>query len=209
MRLHPLVAALLAALAPACAREPEPSAEPKAAASQAPADAKKQAPGVSVAYDAPKRWEKVPPKSGFRKDAYRVPKADGDEEDGDLSVSVAGGSVDMNVDRWEKQFAAEEGEAPGGRSEKVAGDLKITLVERWGAYNGGAAMTPGKAGDAKAPAVKKGWGLLGAVVELPDAAQRGKGPKVLWFFKLVGPKKTVEAARKEFDELVASFRISG
>ena len=57
--------------------------------------------------------------------------------------------------------------------------------------------------------LKKGWGLLGAVVELPDAAQRGKGPKALWFFKLVGPRKTVEAARKEFDELVASFRPSG
>jgi hypothetical protein len=46
--------------------------------------------------------------------------------------------------------------------------------------------------------VKENWRLLGAVVKTPD---RGN-----WFFKLVGPNETVQAARATFRTLIESAR---
>jgi hypothetical protein len=45
-----------------------------------------------------------------------------------------------------------------------------------------------------------GWRLLGAVVE-------GDGGP--WFFKMVGPEETVEAAREDFFTLLRTVRPAG
>jgi len=44
---------------------------------------------------------------------------------------------------------------------------------------------------------KPGWALRGAIAE---------GPQGNVFFKLVGPKKTVEKAQADFDTLVKSLK---
>ena len=44
---------------------------------------------------------------------------------------------------------------------------------------------------------KPGSKLLGAIAEGPEGAV---------FFKLTGPKRTVDAARRDFDTLVASLK---
>lgn len=140
-----------------------------------------------VTWTAPKTWTSVPSPSAMRKATYKVPRAPGDPEDGDLAISSAGGSVQANVDRWAAQF---DGATPK-TSERRLNGLAITVVEITGTYAGGAVM----GGDAKP---KPGWMLLGAIA-------KGSGD-TLQFFKLVGPAKTVSAARGDFEQLVGSLR---
>ena len=42
--------------------------------------------------------------SGMRLGTARLPRVDGDSEDGEMSIIPAFGSVDANVARWEGQF---------------------------------------------------------------------------------------------------------
>jgi hypothetical protein len=133
----------------------------------------------------PARWVSAPNPSPMRLATYRVPRAAGDTEDGDLSITQAGGSVDANAARWIAQFD-EAGQKTAKRSTRKVGNLEITIVEARGSYTGmaaGASATSDRA-------------LLGAIVPTPGMPH---------FFKLTGPAKSVLAARAEFDALVASF----
>jgi hypothetical protein len=134
-----------------------------------------------IAWDVPSAW-KSEPASGMRKATYKI-------DDAEMSVTQVGGGVDANVERWASQFP--ESKSSLKRSEKKMGPLKVTVVELRGRFTGGG--MPGMA-----PAEpKSGYALLGAIVEGPDPP---------YFFKLIGPEKTVDGARADFDKLVASVR---
>ena len=213
--------ALLAATAAACSKTPEPAptaaperppaaaatstgaravapAHPHAAADpahpHAAADpAHPHAAGASeLAWSVPPGWESAPNPSAMRKATYKIKRADGDPEDGELSVSQAGGSLEANITRWAGQFEQKPGSEPK-KTERKVGDLKVTVVEVQGTFTGSG--MPGM----PAAAPKPSWGLLGAIVELPGGASP-------WFFKLTGPQKTISAAKADFDKLVSSLR---
>jgi len=139
-----------------------------------------------VAYDAPAAWTSVPNSNSMRKATYKIPKA-GDAEDAELTFSSVGGGLEQNIKRWAGQFGGAE---PKTEKRKVNG-LDVTIVEMKGAYSGG---MPAMGGGGPA---KKDQMLLGAVVD---------GGEMQHFFKMVGPEKTVLAARKDFDKLVSSLR---
>jgi len=199
--------AALAAPAAACSKTPEPApspapdrASPTGAApapmapttgAAAPARPKEGAGPSEVAWDVPAGWATAPNPSSMRKATYKIKRADGDPEDGELSVSQAGGSLQANIDRWAGQFEQKPG-AESKRTERKVGDLKVTVVEVEGTFNAGMPGMPGGA-------AKPGWALLGAIVELPGGASP-------WFFKLTGPQKTLAAAKGDFDKLVSSLR---
>jgi hypothetical protein len=174
--------------------EPEPEASrgtPAPSSSPRPARRPSSSPSPSgpneVTYDAPHGWT-VGKTRPMIKAAYVVPKADGDAEDGELTVSQVGGTVDQNLQRWAQQLDKKPGDAK--RSERTVNGLAVTIVEIHGTF-GGMAM-PG----APPPVKKPGFGLLGAIVQTSPPT----------FFKLTGPDKTVAAARRDFDALVASVR---
>jgi hypothetical protein len=141
-----------------------------------------------IAWDAPASWESAPNPNAMRRATYKIPKAPGDKEDTELTVSLAGGGVEANVQRWAKQFGGAEAKTD---PRKVNG-LEVTVVEIKGTFTGGGGMM---AGDAEAAKPKQM--LLGAIVDAGDTQH---------FFKMVGPQKTVAAARKDFDAMVRSFR---
>jgi hypothetical protein len=189
-RLSLLLASLLAVAA--CRDKPsEPDPEASRGSPASTGDARRPSSSSSrpgeVAYDAPRSWT-VTKARPMIKAAYGVPKADGDTEDGELTVSQVGGSVDQNLQRWAQQLDKQPGDVK--RSERTVNGLKITIVEIHGTY-GGMAM-PG----ASAPAKKPGFALLGAIADTSPPT----------FFKLVGPDKTVAAAHGDFDALVGSVR---
>jgi hypothetical protein len=193
----------LTLVAAACSKPAEPSAEgPRAAtsssASEAPATKEAR---FELEWTAPEGLVEKKMRSPMRKATYAVPRAEGDPEDGDLSVSTAGGTVSMNVDRWVKQFTSDVAGEPvaSKRSERTVNGLTVTIVELAGTYHP-MAMGPQKPGEGGAE--KRGSMLLGAVVS-PPPGRRGE----LWFFKLTGPKKTVEGARARFDALVDSVKV--
>lgn len=142
-----------------------------------------------VAYDAPASWTSAPNPSPMRKATFKIPKAGGDPEDAELTVSSAAGGVDANIKRWESQFGAD---AKAKTEPRTVNGLKVTVVEIKGKFGGGGPMM-GAAGSAP----KDNQMLLGAVVDAGDRQH---------FFKMVGGEKTVTAAKKDFDKLVGSFR---
>jgi hypothetical protein len=145
---------------------------------------------TDVGYDVPETWQKVDNPSPMRKATFKIPRAEGDPEDAEMSVTQAGGSVEQNVNRWSGQF--EQGkDDKSARQEKTIGDLKVTVVEVHGTFNGSGMPGAAPAGP------KPKWALLGAIVETQGQ---------LTFFKLTGPEKTINAAKPAFDKFVDSFR---
>lgn len=199
MRSSVRAAFIFAALVAACGKtpEPEPASGPKSsAASEAPSSAAttsatgataKAGPG-DVTFDAPDGWTKADNPSPMRRATYRIPRAKGDAEDGELSVSQAGGTVEANLKRWTGQF---EARTRTERTERQIGPLKVTVVELSGTFTGGG--MPGAAPSAP----KAGWSMLAAIVETTPG---------LTFFKLTGPTPTVSAAKGVFDKLLGTLK---
>lgn len=138
---------------------------------------------TDITWKVPERWQQMPNTSSMRLATYRVPRAPGDNADADVSVTQAGGGIDANVDRWISQFGP-DAKAKSKVTKKKVGDFNVTIVEAEGEYGG----MGGKA--------EAGQALLGAIVETPDMPH---------FFKIVGPKKTVQSARGELDSLLSSI----
>ena len=147
------------------------AAAPHAAAAEA----------ASLAWTAPSTWPSMPNPNAMRLETHKVPRAAGDSEDAELSVSRAGGDTDANIKRWVGQF---EDAANEQRHERTVHGVKVTIVEVEGTYGGGM----GPQADAK-----KGWALLAAIAE---------GPGRPYFFKMTGPAATVHGARASFDAML-------
>ena len=133
----------------------------------------------------------------MRKAKYRILKAEADAEYASLVVFYfggEGGGVQANIDRWCSQIEQEDGRASKdvARIEAAtANGLKQTLVDVSGTY---LARARPMAGDV----IKKpGYRMLAAVVETSN------GP---WFFKLVGPAKTIAQAETSFRAFLASIK---
>lgn len=183
----------------ACDKPPEPA--PSAAPEKAPAAPAPNAPTTGakeaspakpseVVYEAPAAWQKVENPNPMRKATFKIPRAEGDSEDAELSVSQAGGSVDANVQRWAGQFERNKDDQVARKQMKV-GDLDVTVVELHGTFAGGGMPGAPSAGP------KTNWAMLGAIVETQGS---------LTFFKLTGPEKTVQSAKPAFDKFIEGFR---
>jgi hypothetical protein len=138
----------------------------------------------AITWKVPDAWSNMPNPTAMRIATYRVPRAAGDSDDADVSVTRAGGGTEANIERWIGQFE----DPKTKRAERTVRGLTITVVEVSGTYLGGGMM-------GAAPESKKGWLLLGAIVEAPGTP---------YFFKLTGPSSSVRAARPAFDALLAS-----
>lgn len=140
-----------------------------------------------VTWTKPASWTSEP-SVGMRKATYRIAKSQGDTEDATLSVIVAGGSIEENVARWESQFDSPHDVT---RKDAKVGDLGVNIVEMHGTYTGGGMMV------GESPNPRPGWALLGAIVQTSPQP---------YFFKMLGPDKTVAQARTDFQALVDSIR---
>ena len=122
---------------------------------------------------------------------YVVPAAAG-AEPGECAVFFFaggdGGSVDANVERWSQQF---EGAPKPEKAARTVHGKAVTTVKIAGTYlaPGGPMMqSQGK---------RPGYLLVGAIAETPQGNL---------FFKVTGPAASVNAAKDEWDALLASLR---
>lgn len=149
-----------------------------------------------LSWTVPKGWTAVTA-SSMRVATYRTPVAPGDKEGAEMAIFYfgqgQGGSVDANVDRWFSQLTPEAGSKKPSRSPMKVGGIPVTVCAAEGTYTGGMGM------GAMSTGPMKGYALEGAIAE---------GPRGSVFFKLTGPKKTVEKEKAAFDALVRSVTKS-
>ncbi len=193
-------------LAISCKKDPEPPTAPPplpppsnvpAAPAAPPIDSRTPpaALPIAVTWEDPPAFQRLSGNNPMRKATYKVPKAKGDAEDGELAVfyfgPTMGGSIDDNANRWVKQFSDIQ---PGDvkRADREANGLKQHTVEiDRGTFSSGMPGGPTQP--------KPGYGLLGGIVSSPSG---------VYFFKLTGPSKTVKAARDPFFKLLDSVKVS-
>jgi len=150
-----------------------------------------------LTWDTPATWTQEQPSNAMRMAQYRVPAAGGDAGDGECVVFYfgpgQGGDAPSNVARWMSMFTMPEGGPVEGKvSEQKLGDKLVTRIEAAGTYQPTAMMMGGPP-----PAKQPGSMMLGAIVPGADAN---------WFFRCIGPQKTIAANRAAFDGFIASLK---
>ncbi|WP_435006268.1 hypothetical protein P12x_003874 [Tundrisphaera lichenicola] len=149
----------------------------------------------ALTFKAPAAWKKEQPKSAMRAAQIKIEPVKGDEEPAELVVFAfpnGAGSVESNIERWEKQFVDASKRTPKAKVEQKKGmNVDVTRVEISGQYLSG---MPGAASKAEKP----NYRLLGAIITTPSTG---------YFFKLTGPDKTVGDATKGFDSLIESMKL--
>ena len=91
--------------------------------------------GLSL--EAPQAWKQVPPKSRIVDAEFQIPGT-GPDDAGRMTVMGAGGTVEMNIDRWYGQFTQPDGSATKDHATtkalKIAG-CQVTIVDVAGTRN--------------------------------------------------------------------------
>lgn len=191
----------------ACKKQPEPPqtspllipSQAQSPASPPPAAVGSQVPPsalpIGITWEDPASWRRLPGSNPMRKATFQAPRAAGDSEDPELAVFYfgpgQGGAIDANVDRWVKQFPDVKPDAVR-REERQANGLRQHTVEI-----ANATFSSGMPGGPTQP--KKGFALLGGIVEAPSGA---------YFFKMTGPAASVKGAREAFYKLLDSIKPS-
>lgn len=149
---------------------------------------------------APEGWKEEKPSNEFRKAQFRLTKAEGDSEDAEIAVfpfpKGASGSVEANLKRQLAKFKTPDGKAePENKVEKIkVGKIDATYQDVKGTYLS-------KIGGPNNPNAK--------VTEKPDFEQlyvvfmTDAGD---FYLTLLGPAKTVEKHKKEFEEFLKNFK---
>jgi len=134
----------------------------------------------------PTSWVWTKPSMQFRTLQYAVAGEGDSTKAAELIVSVFmagdGGPLDANITRWKGQFRQGDAAPEPKVTDKEVGPLKVKFVELEGDY-----MAMGAAG------AKKDFSQIGAIVQ-------ASGRNV--FFRLIGPKVTVEANRADFMKMI-------
>lgn len=139
-----------------------------------------------ITLKVPASWKEEKTASNFRKAQFKIEKAEGDSEPGELVVFYfpgGGGDVDANIKRWIGQFDAKERKAKTMQGESPQG--KYVIADITGTYN----MPVGPIVQQKTRPLP-GARMLSVMLSVPDKGN--------YFLKLTGPEKTVTAAAKAF-----------
>ena len=187
---------LLTAMLTGCAgdnpAETESAPGPAVPAGPAPASA------AGRRFEAPATWISEAPSSSMRLAQYRLPGLEGNQEDAELAdfyFGGQGGSVQANVDRWIGQFSNADGSPVTDPrvSQRDANGIPLTIVDVRGTYHQsqGPMMAQTTA--------KENYRMLAAVAE---------GPAGPTFFKLTGPKPTVDHFEESFNSFLDTLRTA-
>lgn len=134
----------------------------------------------------PTSWVWTKPSVQFRTLQYAVAGEADSTKAAELVISVFlegdGGPLDANIARWRSQFRQGDTSPEPKLSDLEVGPLKVKFIELEGDY-----MAMGAA------AAKRDFSQIGAIVQAP-------GRNV--FFRLIGPKETVEANRADFTKMI-------
>ena len=145
----------------------------------------------------PSTWVEAPPRP-MRFKSFTIPASGGDKIDAELVIfhfgAGGGGDVDANISRWKGMFVPPEGKKIDDVSKtqklKVSG-VDVTLLDVHGTYKyKPAPMAPQEE-------LRPGHRMIGVVFASPQ------GP---YFMRFVGPEKTIDKNKKDFDRFLKGFK---
>jgi len=150
-------------------------------------------------FKVPEGWVTEKASSSMRVAQYKLPKTEGDKDDGSLVLyyfgSNQGGSAQANIDRWIGQMQQPDGSSSKdkAKTESVTiNGLRVTTVDVTGVYT--AEMAPGSGSFHN----DDNYRLRAAVVETP---------KGNYYVKLAGPAKTIAKWDQGYNDYLKSFEF--
>ena len=152
--------------------------------------------GGKLMLEATGDWKSVKPKSRMLEIEIEVPKVEGDEANGRLTIMGAGGSIDANVQRWEGQFSQADGAATEAKTKNLTvQEMIVTMVDISGTFTQtmGGPFSGGK--KVESPDQR----MLAAIIQTPESGN--------YFVKLVGPAATIKANEAEFEKMIKGAKL--
>lgn len=137
-----------------------------------------------IVLKAPAGWVRKEPSVRIIDHEFSVPKAEGDEADGRVTVMGAGGGVKANVERWKGQFTKLTAQKEDAK--KVAG-VEVHVIDLAGTYKD-------QRGPFAPAETRENYRMLGAIIVDEKLGS--------YFVKFYGPADTVAAHEKAFAAMV-------
>lgn len=145
---------------------------------------------AELTFQASGQWKSVKPRSAITQLQLVTTPVNEGEDGAVLTVTKAIGGIEANLKRWQTQFKDKDGNEAKLETKTVKGkNTEITRVDIEGHY-----YPPPFVREPDRP----NYRLLGGIVQTESTG---------YFFKLIGPRATVEAARPAFDEMLASITV--
>ncbi len=142
----------------------------------------------AITLTAPAGWRQVAPSSSFVAAEFALPRAAGDDADGRLTISTAGGTVEANIDRWKGQFGPQTLQA--SQEEIDVAGMKVTVVDFLGDFSD-------QRGPFEPAVERPAYRMIAAIVP---------GDGQLHFIKATGPEKTIAAHADKIHEFIRSVK---
>jgi len=143
---------------------------------------------------SPETWIPKQPKfRGIVDYEFAVPKAEGDDADGRVTIGGLSGGLEANKRRWFMQFSQPDGgdTADVAKSEiKKLADSDVEVIDVSGTY-----VAPPFVGGGKF----ENYRMLAAIV---NAGKLGS-----YYVKFYGPAKTIAANEKAFESMIESLKL--
>lgn len=154
---------------------------------------------AELRFKAPEGWVTEKTSSSMRVAQYKLPKVEGDKDDGSLVLyyfgSNQGGTAQANIDRWIGQMQQSDGSSSKDKAKTesmTVNGLKVTTVDVTGTYT--AEMAPGSGSFHN----DDNYRLRAAIIETP---------KGNYFVKLAGPAKTIARWDQAYTDYLKSFEF--
>jgi hypothetical protein len=145
--------------------------------------------------ELPATWKKIPV-GPLQFAAFTLPKAEGDKDDVKVLVYYTGeqgmGPDDQNIKRYRGMFKAPAGDNAKVEKTKIGG-LNVTRIDVEGTY-----LFKARPVDPNSQVEEKPDYRMIAVI-----AEGKKGP---FYVRFIGPAKSVEKNKKDFDEWLKNFK---
>lgn len=143
-----------------------------------------------ISFIQPAGWVRVtPPSSNILDAEFTLPKVDGDEYDGRLTIMAAGGGFDGNIGRWRGEFDGLGQDDVKTETVSING-LEANRVDIRGVWKGPSF---------KPVPPREGYRLIAVI--LPTGAQSA------YYVKVTGPANTVAEHLERIDQFVQSAKL--
>ncbi|MDA7925220.1 hypothetical protein N9B46_00095 [Mariniblastus sp.] len=153
----------------------------------------------SIKFTTTGNWKSVPPRSRMLDAELKIPKVEGDEVDGRLTIMGAGGSIEANIVRWQGQFTQPDGGDTADKTKQKTMEIdgqKVNFVDITGTFMDAV----GGPFSGKPKVERKNYRMLAAIIQTEANGN--------YFVKLYGPKSTIDKNEKYFKKMLESLKVS-